>query len=61
MPHRNCYRAPAAIDLVRRGGETMEGSFDKRREGGRVKKRYFRPATPCDRLLASSEINEDTR
>ncbi len=33
----------------------------KRREGARVKKRYLRPATPCDRLLASDEIDDDTR
>jgi hypothetical protein len=35
--------------------------IEKRREGARVKKRYLRPATPCDRLLASDEIDDDTR
>lgn len=35
--------------------------LDKRRVGARVKKRYLRPATPCDRLLMSPEIDEGTR
>ena len=35
--------------------------LDKQRVGARVKKRYLRPATPCDRLLMSPEIGEDTR
>lgn len=34
---------------------------EKLREGARVKKRYLKPATPCDRLLASAEIDTDTK
>jgi hypothetical protein len=35
--------------------------LEKRRVGARVKKRYLRPATPCDRLIVSPEIDDDTR
>jgi len=35
--------------------------LEKRRVGARVKKRYLRPATPCDRLILSAEIDDETR
>lgn len=35
--------------------------IEKRRVGPRVTKRYLRPATPCDRLLMSSDIDDATR
>lgn len=35
--------------------------LEKRRVGARVKKRYARPATPCDRLILSAEIDDETR
>jgi hypothetical protein len=35
--------------------------IEKRREGARVVKRYDTPATPCARLLVSSEITEATK
>jgi hypothetical protein len=35
--------------------------LEKRRVGARVRKRYLRPATPCDRLIMSPEIDEETR
>ncbi len=34
---------------------------EKRRDGGRVVKRYHAPATPCARLLASSSVTEATK
>jgi hypothetical protein len=33
----------------------------KTREGAKVKKRYHRPATPCERLLAHSSVPEATK
>lgn len=35
--------------------------LEKHRVGARVKKRYLRPATPCDRLIMSPEIDDETR
>ena len=34
---------------------------EKRRDGGRVVKRYHAPATPCARLLTSSTVTEATK
>ena len=34
---------------------------DKVREGAKVKKIYYRPATPCDRLLAHDDVAEDVK
>ena len=33
----------------------------KTRDGARVMKKYHAPMTPCDRLLASSEVSEDIK
>jgi len=33
----------------------------KMREGARVRKKYHPPATPCDRLLASTSVTEDVK
>jgi hypothetical protein len=35
--------------------------LEKRRVGARVTKRYSRPATPCERLMLSTEIDDETR
>ena len=35
--------------------------LDKSRNGGRVKKRYKKPATPCDRLLERDDVSEETK
>ena len=35
--------------------------LSKERVGARVRKRYEKPATPCERLLASSAMDEDTK
>lgn len=34
---------------------------DKTRDGAKVTRRYFPPATPCDRLLAHPEVSEETK
>jgi hypothetical protein len=34
---------------------------EKEREGARVRKRYYAPATPCDRLLAAPRTSEEMR
>lgn len=33
----------------------------KTRDGARVTKRYHKPLTPCDRLLADARIGQDVR
>ena len=33
----------------------------KSRNGGSVTKRYSKPATPCDRLLARDDVSEETK
>ncbi len=35
--------------------------LSKTREGAKVKKRYHKPATPCDRLLAHASISSDAK
>jgi len=35
--------------------------ISKHREGGKVKKKYASPATPCDRLLAHSGVSESVK
>ncbi len=35
--------------------------LEKRRDGAKVKKRYDKPATPCDRLLAHPSVNTQVR
>jgi hypothetical protein len=32
--------------------------MDKTREGAKEKRNYFKPQTPCDRLLMHSEVND---
>ncbi|MFC1482197.1 DDE-type integrase/transposase/recombinase [Myxococcota bacterium] len=34
---------------------------EKKREGSKVTKRYFPPATPCDRLLANPHVSAETK
>ncbi len=34
---------------------------EKRREGSKVTKKYDKPATPCDRLLACVKVSEETK
>lgn len=34
---------------------------EKRRAGGKVSKKYDKPATPCDRLLACPKVDEETK
>jgi hypothetical protein len=34
---------------------------EKRRVGGKVRKKYDKPATPCDRLLACPKVDEETK
>lgn len=34
---------------------------EKRRVGSKVRKKYDKPATPCDRLLACSKVDEETK
>ncbi len=35
--------------------------LDKSRDGGTVRKRYEKPATPCDRLLRRVDVSEETK
>ena len=35
--------------------------LDKSRDGGTVRKRYEKPATPCDRLLRRDDVSEETK
>ena len=35
--------------------------LERSRDGGSVKRRYKRPATPCDRLLWRDDVSEDTK
>jgi Integrase core domain len=35
--------------------------LSKTRDGAKIKKRYHRPATPCDRLLALSSVSSDAK
>jgi hypothetical protein len=51
-------------DLVRRYVNFFQPSFklrEKTREGGKTRKIYFKPATPCDRLLAHPDVSEDAK
>lgn len=34
---------------------------DRKREGSKVTKKYYAPATPCDRLLTSKDVNEKVK
>jgi hypothetical protein len=34
---------------------------EKCRQGSKLRKSYFRPATPCDRLLAHASVAEETK
>ena len=34
---------------------------EKQRIGGKVRKKYDKPATPCDRLLACAKVSEETK
>ncbi len=58
----HCFaRFYAALRLYENFFQPSFKLLDKQRVGARVKKRYLRPATPCDKLLMSPEIGEDTR
>ena len=35
--------------------------LDKSRNGGAGRKRYEKPATPCDRLLERADVGEETK
>ena len=35
--------------------------LDKSRNGGTIRKRYKKPATPCDRLLERDDVGEKTK
>ena len=35
--------------------------LDKSRNGGTVRKRYEKPATPCDRLLRRDDVSEEAK
>ena len=35
--------------------------LDKSRDGSTVRKRYEKPATPCDRLLRRADVGEETK
>jgi hypothetical protein len=50
--------------MVRQYVNYFQPSFklkSKTREGAKVKKQYHKPATPCDRLLASASISASTK
>lgn len=52
------------FDVARLYVNFFQPSFklrDKTRDGARVTRRYFPPATPCDRLLAHSEVSAETK
>jgi hypothetical protein len=35
--------------------------IEKTREGSKIKRRYDKPTTPCDRVLAQDEVDEETK
>ena len=50
--------------IVRQYVNYFQPSFklkSKTREGAKVKKQYYKPATPCERLLASASISATTK
>lgn len=52
------------FDVARLYVNFFQPSFklrDKTRVGAKVTRRYFPPATPCERLLAHSEVSEETK
>ncbi len=52
------------FDVARLYVNFFQPSFklrDKTRDGAKVSRRYFAPATPCERLLAHSAVSEQTK
>lgn len=52
------------FDVARLYVNFFQPSFklrDKSRDGAKVTRRYFKPATPCERLLAHPAVNEKTK
>ena len=62
---RELLRPSSKYNHIRAGSLTawQDGDWllDKSRDGATVRKRYEKPATPCDRLLSRDNVDEETK